>query len=111
MKYAPAGRPTVTLARQAPLASQLFSVALVTIGAPPTRGFTVTATVVPVGTPEVARPIAAWPGTGSTRSTLPSPPCGGDGTGCPATVVMATVGVIGLTTAPGPGARTACGSL
>src|SRR5207249_7686382 len=74
-----------------------------------TRGFTVTLTVVPVGTPDVVKPIDIEPGIGSTRSTMPTPPCGGDGTAWPPTDVMETVGVMMLTIGPGPGARVASG--
>src|SRR5439155_24243710 len=57
-KYAPATRSNVTVARHAPFGSQFVSVTGVTVGPPPTRGFTVTLTVVPVGTPDVDKPTA-----------------------------------------------------
>src|SRR2546427_633460 len=112
-KYAPAGKFGDALKRHLPEPSQPVTVTGIVCGASiaanPTRGFTVTFTIVPEGTPDVARSIDVGPGTGRTRSTAPNAPCGGEGTSCPPTAVIATVGFTKLTIAPGPGARVAVG--
>src|SRR5262245_54911798 len=107
----PAARSRVTDARHRPVPSQLASVTFCVIAGPPTRGFTFTSTIVPAGTPSVARSIAAGPGVGIWTSMPPYTPCGAAGTGWPATDVTATVGAYGLTSGPGVLVRTATGSV
>src|SRR5436309_15334045 len=73
-RNSPGGRSKAVEVVQTPVESHALSGAFCETAAPPTRGFTVTSTVVPPGTPVVLMSIGTVPGAGRTRSVTPNTP-------------------------------------